>query len=322
MVRATREGIAAANPDKRPFVLTRSNFLGGQRYAATWTGDNGSKWEHLRMAPPMTLNLGLSGQPFNGPDLGGFGEEATPDLWANWVAVGVFFPFVRAHAQKDLPPKEPWAFGPEVEAVARTAIERRYRLLPYYYTLFHQSSIDGLPMMRPVFFTAPADPRLRAEDRAFLVGSDLLVIPKWAENPQLPAGTWRTLTLDAAEPGSVHPTLKLRGGAILPLGRVVQSTAEDSLAPLTLVIALDADGRASGQLYEDEGDGFGYQHGDYLLTTYEAARVGDDVVVRAAHTEGKRPRPARAVVVQVLSERGVDTGNGMDGQLVRIRLHP
>jgi alpha-glucosidase len=68
MVEATRQGIQLANPEKRPFVLTRANFLGGQRYAATWTGDNISNWNHLKMSIPMSLNLGLSGQPFSGPD--------------------------------------------------------------------------------------------------------------------------------------------------------------------------------------------------------------------------------------------------------------
>jgi alpha-glucosidase len=75
MVKASREGILAANPAKRPFVLSRSNILGGQQYAATWTGDNVSTWEHFKMSIPMVLNLGLSGQPFSGPDLGGFGSS-------------------------------------------------------------------------------------------------------------------------------------------------------------------------------------------------------------------------------------------------------
>ncbi len=247
MVRATREGIAQANPDKRPFVLTRSNFLGGQRYAATWTGDNASTWAHLRMSIPMTLNLGLSGQPFNGPDIGGFGEVADGDLWAHWIAMGAFFPFARGHAQKGLPPKEPWAFGVEVENVARTALQRRYRLLPYYYTRFHESSLTGLPVMRPVFFADLHDPALRAEQQVFLIGSDLLVVPKWAQSPHLPKGIWRSVSLVGEDPvnDAYQPDVKLRGGAIVPLGREIQSTVEESLKPLTLLVVPDERGRAS-----------------------------------------------------------------------------
>ncbi|MDD2763524.1 MAG: glycoside hydrolase family 31 protein [Opitutaceae bacterium] len=322
MVQATRVGVAAANPDRRPFVLTRSNFLGGQRYAATWTGDNASTWEDLKLSIPMTLNLGLSGQPFNGPDLGGFAGEATGELWAHWVAVGAFFPFCRGHSDKGAPAKEPWAFGPEVEAAARTALERRYRLLPYYYTLFRESSLDGLPVMRPVFFADPRDPALRAEDHAFLIGDDLLVIPKWTEQPHLPKGLWRTVALVGENAGTdkFQPDLKVRGGAIVPLGRVVQSTVEESLDPLTLLVVLDEQGRASGRLYEDDGDGYAYRDGGYLLTTYAAVRQGDEVVVTIAQAEGKRPRPARRLVIQVLTESGTSEAEGIDGRPVTVRM--
>ncbi|SDS40169.1 TIM-barrel domain-containing protein [Opitutus sp. GAS368] len=324
MACASREGIMAANPGKRPFVLTRANFLGGQRYAATWTGDNMSTWEHFRMAIPMTLNLGLSGQPFNGPDLGGFTGTAEPELWGNWVAVGAFFPFCRAHAEKSTPPKEPWAFGPEVEAVARTALQRRYRLLPYYYTLFEESSRTGQPVMRPVFFADPKDPALRAEDRVFLVGDDLLVVPKWAAQPALPHGNWRTVSLvgENSTKDKYHPDLRIREGAIVPLGRVIQSTAETSLDPLTLLVSLDGQGRAAGRLYEDAGDGYGYQKGDFLLTTYRAVREGRTVTVTVDHTEGFRPRPSRPVVVQLVTDSGTIEATGRDGQPVTLTLTP
>lgn len=233
MVQATREGIEAANPQRRPFVLTRSNFLGGHRYAAIWTGDNVSSWEHLKLSIPMSINLGLSGQPFSGPDVGGFGGEATPELWAHWIALGAFYPFSRAHAIKDGQRKEPWAFGPEVEKTARTAIERRYRLLPYLYTLFRDAAVDGTPIMQPAFFADPRDTRLRGEEQAFLLGGDLLVVPAWAKQPALPGGIWREVSLiDDDRQDAYQVGLKLRGGAIIPLGKVVQNTTEESLDPL------------------------------------------------------------------------------------------
>ena len=321
--RATRDGILLANPAKRPFVLTRASYLGGQRYAAMWTGDNTSTWEHLRLSIPMALNIGLSGQPFNGPDIGGFNGPATPDLWAHWIAMGVFFPFARAHASIHAPNKEPWAFGPEVETTARTAIERRYRLLPYYYTLFHESSQDGMPVMRPTFFADLHDPALRAEQQTFLVGADLLVIPKWAEAPTLPKGIWRPITLVGETPDDKYqPTLKIRGGAIIPLGKVIQNTTEKSLDPLTLLVCLDAQGTATGQLYEDAGEGFDYRKGDYLLTTYRAALdpATNTVTITIAAAEGSRPRPARPIAVQLVTESGVQTATGQDGQPIRVPL--
>ncbi len=324
--RATRAGIAAAHPDKRPFVLTRASFLGGQRYAATWTGDNVSKWEHLKLSIPMSITLGLSGQPMSGPDVGGFGGTATPDLWANWVAVGAFYPFCRGHADSDTPEKEPWVFGPETETVARTALQRRYRLLPYLYTLFHENSSDGLPILRPVFLADPADAALRAEQEAFLFGGDLLVIPRWAAQPHLPKGRWQPVQLvpgeDTAPNNKYQPEVRLRGGAIVPLGKIVENTGEESLDPLTLLVCLDEAGRADGTLYEDAGDGYGYQRGDYLLTTYHAQREGGSVVVTVAGTEGQRKRPARQVSVQVVGEHGLATGTGMDGEPIRLPLPP
>lgn len=305
MVRATREGIAAARPDKRPFVLTRASFLGGQRYAATWTGDNVSSEAHMKLSVPMTLTLGLSGQPFAGPDLGGFAEKATPQLWSQWVGTGVFFPFCRGHAVKDSNDKEPWAFGEKVERTARLALERRYRLLPYLYTLFREASVDGLPVMRPVFLADPADPALRAEEGAFLLGGDLLVVPPWAKNPRLPKGGWREISLvpgDREDPDQAR--LHLRAGAILPLGRVVQNTTEDSLAPLTLLVCLDENGRATGRLYEDDGDGFGYQRGEFRLTTYEAEVRDGRVQVRVARSEGRWPVPTREAVVETVDRHG------------------
>src|SRR5581483_1332122 len=88
MVEASRVGIQKANPDKRVFVLTRSNFLGGQRYAATWTGDNNADWMWLKSSIPMSLNLGLSGQPFSGPDIGGYSGKSAPDLFGHWMGLG------------------------------------------------------------------------------------------------------------------------------------------------------------------------------------------------------------------------------------------
>ena len=323
MARSTREGIAAANPAKRPFVLTRSNFLGGQRYAATWTGDNASTWDFLKMAVPMTLNLGLSGQPFNGPDLGGFAGNPTPELWGQWVAMGVFFPFCRGHAVKGSVDKEPWAFGPEVESAARIALDRRYRLLPYIYTLFYQSSLDGSPVMDPVFFADIRDAALRAEDQAFLLGEDMLVVPRWADHPHLPGGIWRSVSLVEGDRGDKYQVdLKVRGGAIVPLGRVIQNTTEESLDPLTLLVSLDSRGRASGRLFEDAGDGYGYEDGDYLLTSYQAETRGETVVVTTERAEGRRPRPNRTIVIEIVTESGTFRGSGIDGQPIIVPLHP
>jgi len=305
MASATREGILKARPEKRPFVLTRANFLGGQRYAATWTGDNASREEHLEMSIPMSLTLGLSGQPFNGPDIGGFAEDASAQLWARWIGLGAFYPFSRGHAVKGSNNKEPWAFGAEVESTARIALDRRYRLLPYLYTLFQESTRDGLPVMRPDFFIDPRNRDLRSEQGSFTIGADLLVVPRWSKEPHLPKTDWREFSIvDGDEKDANQPSVRIRAGSIVPLGKVIQNTTENSLDPLTLIVSLDAKGQATGQLYEDDGDGWAYQKDNYLLTTYRTTQRGDKVEVTITHAEGQRPRPTRTVVIEVIGADG------------------
>ena len=322
MVSASRQGILEARPEKRPFVLTRSNYLGGQRYAATWTGDNRADMSYLVTAIPMSLNLGLSGQPISGPDLGGYSGPVTPELYGKWIAMGPFFPFSRAHTASDNPAREPWVFGPAMENVARTALERRYRMLPYIYTLAYHASAEGDPIMQPVFFADPKNAALRGEDRAFLFGPDLLIVPRWAEDPKLPAGIWREVSLvdEKREQDGYQPTVKIRGGAIVPLGKVIQNTGENSLDPLTLLVCLDAGGHATGELYEDAGDGFGYQKGEFALTRYEATRAGDAVVIKIQSRSGDLKLPERNIQARLVTESGVHEGGGAETQGVRIGI--
>jgi len=305
MAEATDEAMRASRPERRPFVLSRSNYLGGQRYAATWTGDNASTWQHLHWSVPMVLNLGLSGQPFSGPDIGGFAGTPSPELFARWMGLGAFLPFCRTHNSLE-GDQEPWSFGAAAEKLSRVALQRRYRLLPYLYTVFHEAATKGLPVARPLFFADPADLSLRAEDRAFLLGGDVLVQPQLLEDEDydfpMPTGEWRPFTLAGTDPVSeiAHPILRLREGAIIPVGPGGQTTEEAFGGALTLLVSLDARGRAFGRHYEDEGEGFGYRDGDYLLTTYEAVLNDGVVEVSIARAEGNRPRSERAVHVEIL----------------------
>ena len=294
MVRASRQGLLLANPQKRPFILSRSNFLGGQRYAATWTGDNLSHPDHMKLSVPMTLTLGLSGQPFNGPDIGGFCENSNGELVAQWTALGVYFPFVRNHNTKGTVAQEPWAFTPEVLDACRTAINRRYRLMPYIYTLFREASETGMPVMRPLFMADPTDLSLRSEDRAFLLGGDLLVRPQWAGRTAMPKTAWQPLALEAAT-DSFQCELRQRPGSVIPLANLAQSTTDLRTDSLTLLVCIDGEGKAVGQLYEDEGDGFSYREGCYRQTSIEATLRKKQLTVRMRQVDGKMPALSRMV---------------------------
>ena len=313
MVEASLKGIMAERPDQRPFLLTRSNLLGGQRFAATWTGDNYAAEDQMRLSVPMSITLGLSGQPFNGPDIGGFLGNTSGDLFANWIGFGVFMPFARGHACAGTNDKEPWAFGEDIEKTARMAIERRYRLIPYLYTLYYEASQSGLPIMQPVFFDDLTDLRLRDEQQAFLMGKDLLVVPAFAQNPMLPTGIWEDLSLiEGDKLDKYQAKLKVKGGSIIPAGRVVQNTNENSFEPLTLIVCLDEEGKAEGQLYMDAGDGWAFKCGDYGMLTFTAERDGDTVRVRLASKEGDRKveKEIKRVEAEVLLDGKVYKAQG------------
>ena len=302
MVEASYNGMMAANPGKRPFLLSRSNIIGGQRYAAMWTGDNEATYEHMKLSIPMSITLGLSGQPFNGPDIGGFAGNTTPDLWGNWLGFGAFFPFSRGHASCDTNNKEPWAFTKDIEKESRMALERRYRLLPYLYTAFHVAHKDGQPVMAPVFFADPKDESLRAEEQAFMLGTDLLIIPAFAKNPSLPKGIWENLSLVKGDTkGKYQAKLKVRGGSIIPVGKIIQNVNENSFDPLTLVVCPDEDGKAEGSLYWDKGDGWGFQKGDYKQLTFKAELVdGHHLIVKVTDDKGEDQIDFGMIKVEVL----------------------
>lgn len=331
MIRATREGVMDANPDKRPFVLSRANYIGGHRYGATWTGDNSATWEHLEMSIPMTLNLSLSGQPFCGPDIGGFAYNGDGELFARWMGYGSLLPFSRGHTAKGNIDKEPWSFGPEVEATCRRALERRYRLMPYLYTQFWVSSQSGMPIAAPTFFADPADPALRSEDDSFLLGEDLLVVAKVTPEadrvavlPRAVDGVaWAEFDFPSFDGGrdskDVHqPDLYIRPGSIITAAPVTEYFGDrpDSRDELHLIVHLNAQGNAEGTLYEDAGEGWGFKEGEYLLTTYRATTRGDgSVAITVQSAEGEMQRSDRPVRVRLVTADGEEKlAWGVDGQ--------
>jgi len=283
MMKASRQGILQANPEKRPFLLSRSNFLGGQQYGATWTGDNVSDWTHLGLSIPMVLNLGLSGQPFSGPDIGGFMSNADSHLFSRWMGFGALLPFARGHTTEESPDHEPWSFGEKCTNTSRVAIERRYMLLPYFYTLFHVASKIGLPVARPLFYEDPCDQALRKEDRAFMIGDSILVVADvlpHGEEHETPVAiprnhNWYPLVLDDYHDDEDLPTMLIKEGSVVVTQEPELYVGEKSNPKLIIFVALDKDGFATGQLYQDAGDGYDFVNGGYRLTRFTAQMTGN-----------------------------------------------
>ncbi|KAL3500126.1 hypothetical protein ACH5RR_039219 [Cinchona calisaya] len=326
MARSTYEGLRLAHQNRRPFVLTRAGFVGSQRYAATWTGDNLSTWEHLHMSISMVLQLGLSGQPLSGPDIGGFAGNATPKLFGRWMGVGSLFPFCRGHSEADTNDHEPWSFGEECEEVCRLALKRRYRLLPHIYTLFYVAHTRGIPVATPILFADSKDPELRTRDDSFMLGP-LLVYASTCHDQELdhtqhrlPKGIWLSFDFEDSHPDL--PALYLKGGSIIPVGPPYQHVGEaNPTDDLSLLVALDEHGKAEGILFEDAGDGYEYTKGGYLLTTYIAKLQSSIITVSISKTEGLWKRPNRRLHVKLLLGGGAMLEAwSTDGETVQLTM--
>lgn len=317
MAKATYEGLLKHQPDKRPFILTRSFFAGIQRYAAVWTGDNESSWEHLRLSIPMCLNMGISGVPFVGVDIGGFRRSPSSELFARWIQLGVFYPFCRNHTMTGTPDQEPWAFGDEVESISRRYIELRYKLLPYIYNCFYQAFRTGVPVMRAMFIDFPDDPNIFSgtmdgyiTERQFMVGDWLLVAPIVYEGARsrivyLPKGEWFNfwtnekysgeLPIVVEAPLDVCPIF-VRGGAIIPMRDVVQYSNEKPIDPLVLNIYPSGSSRV--EYYEDDGVSFNYAEGEYLIVEFTCKNNENAITFEISERKGSYNPGARTYEIR------------------------
>lgn len=289
--RATHDGLLKLRPNERPFVLTRAAYSGTERYAATWTGDNSATWNHIGMSVPQIMSLGISGYAFVGADVGGFAGSPPVDLLTRWYELGVFYPMFRDHAAKGTEPHEPWANGPEPEAIRKRFIELRYKLLPYIYTAMEETSRTGVPLMEPVFLEYPTDEASYGEDHEFLFGRDLFVAPVIAEkmdaeDVHLPPGDWYDFWIadvhTSKDQISLHRALGetplyVRAGAIIPMQPVVESTNEKPDGPLELRLYMGDD--CHGTLYQDDGLTFAYQKGEFLRVNFTCEITPHDMTV-------------------------------------------
>jgi alpha-glucosidase len=278
-----------------------------QRYAAIWTGDNWSRWEDILMAMPMCLNIGMSGIPFVGVDIGGFWEASNGELLVRFAQLGALLPFCRNHNAIGNPDQEPWAFGEPFESAYRTAIETRYRLLPYLYTLFHQADTSGAPIIRPLYYHYPNDEQAASVEDEFLVGDTLLSAPIYQEGATsksvyLPAGIWLDYWSGTEYPGDgwsdIEATLErwpllIRGNSILPSGPLMQFTDQYPTDPLTFSCYMAIDGLATYTLYEDDGSTLAYQNGAFAQTSI-SCRVFEDFVTVEIEEQFNNYRPQRA----------------------------
>ena len=277
MSKATYEGTKKLLNGRRPFILTRAAYAGIQRYSAVWTGDNVASDEHMLLSARMVNSMGLSGLAFVGPDMGGFMESPTKELFVRWMSLGVYTPFFRNHAAKGTNRKEPWALGEDVESSSVKLISQRYRLLPYIYSAFYASTQTGLPVARSLAINYTYDKKIYwwKYQEEYLFGDNILVAPvSCTQNHAkvyLPEGGWYRLSSGDFYQGQqevmVDAPLEdlpvfVKASGMIPMQSVVQSTSEKPSDTLDLHIYY---GQASSSYlyYEDDGLTYDYEKGSF-----------------------------------------------------------
>ncbi len=285
MCRASYEGLREIRPAARPFLFSRSGWAGMQRYGGHWSGDVEASWASLGATLQQALGYGVSGVGYFGSDIGGFTGRPSPELFTRWFQLASFLPFFRTHCAWNVPRREPWEWGPEVMGRLRTALQRRYRLLPLWYTLALESTRSGAPYVRPL---AWSDPTLRGADDVFLLGEDVLVAPVLEEGATrrhvpLPAGTWFHGDTGQRVDGALDLTVGpddvpwfVRAGAVIP-------TEDEGRLVLLVAPPEGNDPSPGGHLLTDAGDGWDAPHEERYTCSLVAGEV---VVSREVITEG------------------------------------
>jgi alpha-D-xyloside xylohydrolase len=282
--RAVYDGASHDYPDKRVTILNRSGFAGSQRYGTiVWSGDIYADWQTLREQVVAGLNCCAAGVPYWNSDIGGFfsGDPRDPayaELFVRWFQFGCFCPITRIHGTNHA--KEPWRFDARYAQIIEAFIRLRYELLPYIYSLAGHIWLTHGTMMRPLVMDFAGDATACAVNDQFMFGPAIMVCPVLEANAKsrrvyLPAACdwydyWsgQRLTggnLIEAETPLERLPLYVPAGAILPTCAVVQHTRELTGQPLNIRLFPGRDGTFS--LYEDAGDGKGYEIGEYSLTT-------------------------------------------------------
>lgn len=277
MARSTKNGQLKHQETLRPFVLSRSGFAGIQRYAAVWTGDNVASDEHMMAGVRLVNSLGLSGVSFSGYDIGGFVGNTNPQLFARWITIATFCPLFRAHTMINSNASEPWAFGEEVEEIAKNYIRLRYKLMPLIYSAFYNSSKSGIPVVKSLSIDYSFDDIVYhgAFENQFLFCDNLLVMPveshKQITKIYLPQGDWYHLFTGERYEGNQEMLWEcpleylpvfVKSGAILPM-QSATNHAEDPHDGQLNVHIYRGQGKSRQLVYEDDGKSMAYQKGEF-----------------------------------------------------------
>ena len=281
---AAKQVLQRKYPDIRPYQVTRSGNTGIGRYAQTWTGDNYTSWESLRYNIATMLGCGLSGIPLTGSDIGGFaGPAPDAELFARWIWCGVLLPRFSIHsANNDNTVTEPWMY-PEIMDAVHTAFRLRSSLLPYLYSLGANAHLTGEPILRPMVYEFPDDPKVRFEDVDFMLGDGILaacVVDKGAteRSVYLPKETafYDFYTRQRYEGGQIiHVSAPLDKTPLFQRSGSIVALREDQ----TIQLWICPEQPCTFTLYEDDGISNDFENGVYCSTQFRLTRSSSQLSV-------------------------------------------
>ncbi|MCH2192751.1 TIM-barrel domain-containing protein [Kordia sp.] len=304
--RLVYEGYAKDFPNVRPFILMRAGYSGSQRYGLIpWSGDVNRTWGGLESQPEIALQMAMQGLSYMHSDLGGFaGANLNDNLYIRWLQYGVFQPIYRPHAQEEVP-SEPVFRSPRAKKLAKEAIELRYQLLPYNYTIAFENNQKGTPLMRPLFFEETDNKALYTNASTYLWGNDFLVTPIVKDSVQtkkvyFPKGSvWFDFETDEKVNGGqskIVPTIEnaipvyVRGGAFITMASPMQTTTEYNPNTLQLHYYHDESiAKSERNLYNDDGETKNaFEKGMYELLTFESTLKKNRLEIELEADTGKK----------------------------------
>jgi len=300
-----QEGYRNDFPNQRPFILMRSGYSGSQRFGMIpWSGDVNRTWGGLQAQTEIALQMGMQGMGYMHSDLGGFaGANLDNELYTRWLQYGVFQPIFRPHAQEDVP-SEPVFREEKTKALAKKAIELRYQMIPYNYTLAFENNQKGTPLMRPLLFEEPTDPKVQTISETYLWGNDFLVTPITQAGIKEKAiyfpknNTWIDFYNDTKHVGGKTETIALaedhipvfvRAGAFIPMADLVQTTKDYTTKKLTLHYYFDPSVKEStGKMYDDDGTTpSAFEKGAYEIVHFDSNNNGKELIIKLNAEVGK-----------------------------------
>ena len=300
------EGHQKEFPNERPFILMRAGYSGSQRFGMIpWSGDVNRTFGGLQSQPEIALQMGMQGMGYMHSDLGGFaGANLNDELYTRWLQYGVFQPIYRPHAQEEVA-SEPVFREVKTKALAKKAIELRYQLLPYNYTLAFENNQTGAPLMRPLFFEEPENVSLQISSETYLWGNDFLITPithaqQKEQKVYFPKShNWFDFYTDKKFTGgkSIEITTKetniptyVRAGAFIPMTKVLQSTGAFNPNELILHYYYDiAVSKSEGKLYLDDGvTASAFEKGKYELLRFTSRASAKTLKISLAAKTGEK----------------------------------